>query len=90
MLLEVVGPARANFAEFNVSVGRYQPIFTVFVSDCQLLQDELSLTSLLLEQSCHVGVSLSATARHLVGDENPSLFIPEKYLVVQNETPTNL
>ena len=37
MLLEMVGTTRANFAEFTVSVGRWQPILNVFVSDCQLL-----------------------------------------------------
>ena len=37
MLLVMVGTTRANFAEFTVSVGRWQPILNVFVSDCQLL-----------------------------------------------------
>ena len=66
MLLEMVGTTRANFAEFTVSVGRWQAILSVFVSDNQLQQDKLSLTSL-LKQGCHVGIQFPPTAWNFVG-----------------------
>ena len=65
MLLVMVGTTRANFAEFTVSVGRWQAILSVFVSDNQLQQDKLSLTSL-LKQGCHVGIQFPPTAWNFV------------------------
>ena len=84
MFREVVAAAAANSAQICVHIRRWQSVLAVLVQKSQFVQNELSLTAFVLEQSCHVGVGLPATARHLIGHKDTILFIPEKYLFIQN------